>query len=173
MSYVHMKNRSLLIFYLLSICLSACGQSQSFDEMLNSMYKHTVPLISVQQLKYELESDSTIVILDAREKNEYNVSHIKNARYVGYDDFNIKSVSDISKDAKIIVNCSVGYRSERIGEKLKKANYTNVSNLYGGIFSWVNQGYPVYTSDNTITNKIHAYSEKWGIWLKKGEKVYE
>ena len=173
MSYVHMKNRSLLIFYLLSICLSACGQSQSFDEMLNSMYKHTVPLISVQQLKYELESDSTIVILDAREKNEYNVSHIKNARYVGYDGFNIKSVSDISKDAKIIVNCSVGYRSERIGEKLKKANYTNVSNLYGGIFSWVNQGYPVYTSDNTITNKVHAYSEKWGIWLKKGEKVYE
>ncbi|PCH64871.1 MAG: rhodanese [Bacteroidetes bacterium] len=141
--------------------------------MLNSMYKHSVPLIKAQQLNQVLASDSTIVILDAREKKEYNVSHIKNARYVGFEDFNIESVRDLSKDTKIIVNCSVGYRSERIGEKLIKANYTNVSNLYGGIFSWVNHDYPVYTSDNRITNKVHAYSEKWSIWLKKGEKVYE
>jgi len=167
------KSGLLLLFPLLSVCFSAFGQSQSFDEMLNSMYKHTVPLINVQQLKDILESDSTMVILDAREEREYNVSHIKNARYVGYEDFNTESVSDISKDTKIILNCSVGYRSERIGEQLIKANYTNVSNLYGGIFSWINQGYPVYTSDNMITNKVHAYSEKWGIWLKKGEKVYE
>jgi len=32
------------------------------------------------------------------------------------------------------VYCSLGIRSEVIAKKLKKAGYTNVFNLYGGIF---------------------------------------
>jgi hypothetical protein len=65
----------------------------------------------------------------------------------------------------------VGARSEKITEELLKKGYSDVSNLYGGIFEWVNEGKPVYTN-NRKTTKVHAYSMAWGIWLKQGEKVY-
>ena len=46
-------------------------------------------------------------------------------------------------------------------------------NLRGGIFDWVNMGYPVYDKEGNETQKIHAYDKSWGKWLIKGEKVYE
>ena len=76
------------------------------------------------------------------------------------------------KDASIVIYCSVGVRSEKIGEKLIAAGYTNVKNLYGSIFEWVNEGNAVYNMNGKATNRVHAYSKTWGIWLKKGVKVY-
>ena len=60
---------------------------------------------------------------------------------VGYDDFDVKRLEEISKNTKIVTYCSVGYRSERIGEKLMKQGFTDVSNLKGSLFKWANQGY--------------------------------
>ena len=140
--------------------------------MLKLMYKNTVPAIKPEQVLFEMKRDSNLIILDTREKEEFTVSHIRNAKYVGYDHFEIDSLKGVSKNTRIIVYCSVGYRSERIGEKLIKTGYTSVSNLYGGIFEWVNNDYPVVDMNNQKTNKIHAYSKLWGKWLIKGEKVY-
>ena len=42
---------------------------------------------------------------------------------VGFKDFDLSMVDDLPKDAIIVTYCSVGYRSERIGEKLKKAGF--------------------------------------------------
>ena len=46
--------------------------------------------------------------------------------------------------------CSIGKRSEKVTQKLKKAGYNNVSNLYGGIFEWVNQGNEVVDTNNKV-----------------------
>jgi rhodanese-related sulfurtransferase len=113
-----------------------------------------------------------VFLLDAREREEYEVSHLKNARFVGFKEFDIESVKDISKNAPIVVYCSIGVRSEKIGEKLLAAGYTNVRNCYGSIFEWVNQGNVVVDMDNKPTQKVHAYNKKWGVWVKKGERVY-
>ena len=100
------------------------------------------------------------------------MSHIGGAVWIGYDDFDISRMKGIPKDKKIIVYCFVGARSEKISNKLISNGYKNVSNMYGGIFEWVNQNYPVYTNQNKPTNKVHAYGRSWGIWLKNAEKVY-
>jgi len=71
------------------------------------------------------------------------------------------------------VYCSLGIRSEDIAEKLKKAGYNNVLNLYGGIFEWKNKDFTVYNSEGTQTEKIHTFSKEWSKWLTKGIKVYE
>jgi 3-mercaptopyruvate sulfurtransferase SseA len=60
----------------------------------------------------------------------------------------------------------------RLPARSKKAGFENVYNLYGGIFQWINEGYELVNQDGKPTNKIHAYSKTWGIWLNKGEKVY-
>lgn len=135
--------------------------------MLYTLLDHSVTEIAVK----EAIGNDSIIFLDARSLAEYNVSHIKDAIHVGYDNFSFESVPSDAKDKPIVVYCSVGYRSEKIAEKLNENGYKNVSNLYGGIFEWVNQGNPVYQGDTTTQN-VHAYDKTWGIWLNKGHKVY-
>lgn len=145
----------------------------TYHEMLNTMYRKTVPLYSINDLKENTDNEK-IRILDTREHNEFKVSHIPQAIFVGYNDFSTESVENLNKiDDIIIVYCSVGYRSERIGEKLIEMGFDNVYNLYGGIFEWVNAGYPIWDSDNNITQSIHPYDSNWGKWLEKGNKAYE
>lgn len=167
-----MIRKSGILFLFISVFLTSCAQEKDYHTMLKLLYKNTVPIVKPEQASFEMKRDSTIVILDTREKEEYTVSHIRNAKYVGYDHFEIDSLKSIPKNTRIIVYCSVGYRSERIGEKLSKIGFTNVSNLYGGIFEWINNDYSVVDMNNKQTSKVHAYSKLWGKWLTKGEKVY-
>jgi rhodanese-related sulfurtransferase len=148
----------------------AC-ENKAFDTMLESLLKFTVPTISCKQL---YENRPHFYVLDARERPEYDVSHIVSARHIGYDKFDFSTIKDIPKDAAIVVYCSVGYRSEKIGEKLLTAGFTNVKNLYGSLFEWVNQGFPVVNNYEMKTHKIHAYNKAWGLWLTGAEvqKVY-
>ena len=144
-------------------------QSSAYDLTLKTLLSHSVPEVSVSQVK-EMPN---VLLLDAREWNEFKVSHIKHARHVGYDHFDIGKLQSINKKQKIVVYCSVGYRSEKISERLKKDGFTDVSNLYGGIFEWVNQGNAVVDETGKVTENIHAYSKTWGVWLNKGVKVYD
>ena len=73
----------------------------------------------------------------------------------------------------MVVYCSVGYRSERIGEKMQKMGFENVSNLYGGIFDWKNQGNTVINLNQEPTDSVHTYNRNWSQWLYNGIKVYD
>jgi rhodanese-related sulfurtransferase len=159
-----MKN-ALLFIFLLACTLSEAQNPEGFDEMVDGYVKGTVTLAKPTQLKFEMSKNSDIVVLDSREKSEYDVSHIKGARFVGYKDFDIESLSDISKDTKVYVYCSIGYRSEKIGEKLQKVGFTKVYNLYGGIFNWANAGYPIENEKGKLTKEVHGYNRKWSKWI--------
>ena len=168
-----MKN-NLLITFLLMYSLISCAQvpaerphtvNPEFDKEISSTISFTIPTMGVEELKNETE---TIYILDAREKKEYEVSHIPNARYVGYNKLKKAAFADIPKDAKVVLYCSIGYRSEKIGEKIRKKGFTNVHNLYGSIFEWVNQGYEVVDMDGNPTKKVHTYNKQWSQWVEEG-----
>jgi rhodanese-related sulfurtransferase len=141
--------------------------SGAYNLLLKTLLTHTVPEVSVADLTL---SHGTL-LLDAREKPEYQVSHIANAILVGYDKLDLSTLKNVDKHKPIIVYCSVGYRSEKVAEKLISQGFTNVKNLYGGIFEWKNEGKEVI-NDQGITENVHAFSRTWGIWLKKGNKVY-
>ena len=105
-------------------------------------------------------------------RKEFDVSHIKGAILVGYDSLDLSALDKIDKSKEVVVYCSVGYRSEKVSEKLENIGFKNVSNLYGGIFEWKNQEQPIVTPKKEPTEEVHAYSKVWGIWLNKGKKVY-
>ena len=156
-----------LIPFLFSIVLSA---QSTIPKVLKKLNRESVPYIKVNEIK----SEDNIVFLDAREPKEFNVSHIENAINVGYNKFESENITSIleDKNAKIVVYCSVGVRSERIGEKLLKLGYKNVYNLFGGIFEWKNNGQKVVNNQNQETEQIHVFSKKWGAYLNNGIKVY-
>ena len=144
-------------------------ENPAFNLMLKSLLSHSVNEINVQQADSLMKEEA--VFVDARERNEHQVSAIHGAVWVGYDTLNLSLTDTLDKSKPIVVYCSVGYRSEKVAEKIRDRGFSRVYNLYGGIFEWINQGYPVYKSGGK-TNQIHAYNRVWGIWLKKGEKVY-
>ena len=153
----------------LSILFSAVAQKK-LERTLKLLHSESVPYIYVN----ELQSTEGTIIMDARKKTEYEVSHLKDAIWVGYKAFEKDAITNTfaDKDTPIVVYCSIGVRSEDIGEKLQKAGYTNVKNLYGGIFEWKNQGNPVYR-DQMETDSVHTFNKQWGKLLNSGVKVYD
>ncbi|SDG48446.1 rhodanese-like domain-containing protein [Psychroflexus sediminis] len=164
-----MKPRLILLILIFPLL----AYSQSIDEAIQKYNEHKVEYISVQELAELKDSDRNIKLLDTRQASEYSISHIQNAIYAGYENFKLTAIQDkINKQDTIVVYCSIGVRSEDIGERLQKADYKHVFNLYGGIFDWVNQGRKVYDQKGEPTEKIHAYDIFWSRYLKKGQKVY-
>ncbi|NVK07466.1 MAG: rhodanese-like domain-containing protein [Tenacibaculum sp.] len=163
-----MKN---LIFLIFLISVNSFSQ-KNLQQLLKKYNTESVPYISISELQKEKE----VILLDAREPKEFEVSHLKNAMCVGYDFFNLEDTLvklPKNKNTKIVVYCSLGIRSEDIAEKLQKEGFTNIFNLYGGIFEWKNQGNITVNLQNNPTEKVHAFNKEWSKWLHKGEKVYE
>ncbi len=142
----------------------------SIDSLLTKYNNKSVSYITIKEFK-ELKNP---IILDTREQKEFDVSHIENAYCVGYDKFSSKKINEKFKNYldTIIVYCSVGIRSEKIGYKLKKLGYKNVYNLYGGIFGWKNNNQKVVNNNQIPTENVHAFSKEWSKYLIKGKKVY-
>ena len=156
---------------LFSLDMARC-QTKDYKEKLESLYNHSVPIILSKDLEYELDNGLPLIILDTRSAEEYEVSHLNGARLVDYDHFEKKDVIDIPQNSRIIVYCSVGYRSEKIGEELLEMGYADVRNLYGGIFQWKNDGFEVVNKQSVETDSVHTYNKSWSKWLDNGIKVY-
>jgi len=163
-----LTNLFILLFF---IAINVSAQ-KTLDDLLQQYNTHSISYTSVEELKM-LQTNEEILILDAREKQEYDVSHIPGSKYVGFNNFDIEKISKeiINKNTQIVIYCSLGIRSEKIGEKLEKEGYTNVKNLYGGIFEWKNKGYIVVDNTGKETEDIHTFSPAWSKWLTNGNKV--
>lgn len=142
-----------------------------FEKEVDSYLNYSVPAITVKNL---IQIKDNVVLLDAREVKEYAVSHIPGANYIGFDDFDESVLAGIDKDQRIVVYCSIGYRSEKIGEKLKKLGYKNTYNLFGSIFEWANAGQPLVDQNGQETHMLHTFNKKWSKWVIEGkvEKVW-
>jgi len=152
---------------LTSVLAQQVVDNKAFDSMLQGLLAHSVSELGPEAIAL----DPNVILLDAREKAEFNISHLQEAIWVGFDDFKLKRVKHLDKNKKVVVYCSVGYRSEKIAERIQKAGFTDVHNLYGGIFEWVHQGHKIYDKKG-VTQKVHTFNEEWSQWLTKGIKIY-
>ncbi|MDR7131714.1 rhodanese-related sulfurtransferase [Algoriphagus sp. 4150] len=143
------------------------AQSLAYKALLSTLYDADFPVLKPSQVT----DLSNYQVLDTREKDEFEVSHLKDAEWVGYDTFSLDNIASFDKEQPVLVYCTVGARSQNIGKKLKDAGFKEVYNLYGGLIGWVNEDKPIYQG-RSPTKKVHTYSQSWGIWLTKGEKVF-
>lgn len=163
-----MKYIKLIVAYMILFSSCIFGQVNSewpkvkdekYNKRLNFLLSGSVPFMEVSTLETNIEQ---YTLLDTRDREEYEVSHIPGAVFVG-PDFDLKNVEGLDREKPVVVYCSVGYRSEKYGEKLLKAGFAEVSNLYGGIFEWLNAGNNVAVGNEVLENKlIHTYNASWG-----------
>ena len=106
------------------------------------------------------------LLLDVREKEEYEVSHLKDAVLAVSEKEALKALEGIPPDRPVVLYCSVGYRSSEMAGFLQKRGYEKVYNLEGSIFAWANEGKPVYRGEERV-RVVHPYDRVWGKLLKK------
>jgi len=108
-------------------------------------------------------SGEELVLLDVRSPEEQTVSELFGARRVDARQPDLDSLV-IPEDAKVVVYCSIGYRSAALIEDLKRAGIEHVYNLEGGLFDWANQGRPIYRGEERV-DEVHPFNRIWGLLL--------
>lgn len=161
----------LFLFGAASGSLFAGGSAESFDEALESIYEGRHNLITADELVELIDSGaigSEVYLLDIRSDEEWQVSRIEGAEYIGYDGFSLDEVSHIPKDARVILYCAVGWRSGRVGRTMRDAGFSNLQDLYGGILLWADEGRPM-RNDQGEAHRVHGSQRRWGRWVQNPE----
>lgn len=101
------------------------------------MYYSAVPEIDVEQLAILLaESDSSLQLIDVRERSEVAIAQIEGFGIYPLSEFkqwSSKIFSDLKPEAKTIVMCHHGMRSAQLCQWLLVRGFSQVQNVRGGI----------------------------------------
>lgn len=110
--------------------------------------------------QHEAGSDGQdIVLVDVREKIEWNEGHIPGAVHVprGYLELQIEeAVPDKSKT--VVLYCAGGVRSLMAGNTLKQMGYPNAISMSGGFGQWKNSGLPFVQPRTLSESQSKRYS---------------
>lgn len=104
--------------------------------------KTRVREVSVEETRKALKSRRARVI-DVREDNEWNESHIKGAEHLGKGiiERDIEKFAP-GKSSKLILYCGGGFRAALAADSLQRMGYTNVRSMAGGWRAWNDAGGP-------------------------------
>jgi rhodanese-related sulfurtransferase len=91
--------------------------------------------LSVVQLKKELETDPQTVLLDVRDKWEYDLCHIDGSINISLSEIAEKKDA-LGKQPRTVVICHHGMRSAMAAEYLISEGFREIVNLEGGIDAW-------------------------------------
>ncbi len=90
---------------------------------------------------------SNAVVLDVRNDAEFASGHITDAKHIPVEQLEDR-LAELRKykDKPVLVNCQSGIRSAKACSILLKHEFSQVSNLEGGINAWVQAKLPVVKS---------------------------
>ncbi len=91
---------------------------------------------------YALYQQNDVFVLDVREQFEWDEFHIPNTTLIPLGEL-AGRVNEVPRDAKIVVVCRSGNRSQEGRDILKQAGFENVTSMNGGVVDWRASGYPV------------------------------
>ena len=101
-----------------------------------------MPQIPVDELRYRIEENRRLQIIDVRLPGEYASGHVPGAISVPLAHLE-KQVSTISSGLPTAVICASGYRSSAATSVLERHRFNEIYNVVGGTNGWVNAGYEV------------------------------
>jgi rhodanese-related sulfurtransferase len=102
--------------------------------------------VSAQQL-VDLVNRENALVLDVRDKKEFDVGHIVDAVNIPYTSLEAR-LSELAehRSRPVVVACKMGQHSGAAGTLLRKNGFENVRRLTGGVTEWRNQNLPVVKS---------------------------
>src|SRR5689334_11208250 len=104
--------------------------------------KEKITEVSPQDAARKVESGAAVLI-DVREKDEWDEQHIPKAIHVSRGRLEGEIEEKVTDpNATIIVHCGGGGRSALAAETLQRMGYKNVMSLSGGLKAWKKAGLP-------------------------------
>jgi adenylyltransferase/sulfurtransferase len=102
--------------------------------------------VTPMALKASIDRGEKVVLVDVREPREYELCHLEGARLLPLGQLPAR-MNELDKRGQIVVYCHVGVRSTQAVSFLRRAGFSNVRNLLGGIDAWAQEadsGMPRY-----------------------------
>jgi len=113
--------------------------------LLPSLKKSTggVPNVAPSEA-VNLINRANAVVLDVRDDTEYATGHIPDAVHIPVADLEAR-IGELKKYANkpVLVHCQSGVRSGKACEILRKAEFTQLHHLQGGLNAWVGAKLPI------------------------------
>lgn len=97
-----------------------------------------VPEIDVETLKKRLDNGDKFVLLDVREKFEYDIARISGAKLIPLGELHSR-MSELDSADEIVIHCKVGGRSAQAVRELQAAGFSKLWNVEGGILAWADR----------------------------------
>jgi adenylyltransferase/sulfurtransferase len=94
-----------------------------------------VPAITVQELKAKRDQCEKFVLLDVREKFEFDICRLPNAKLIPLSELPSR-MSELDSADEIVIHCKTGVRSAKALKLLKEAGFGKLWNVTGGIQAW-------------------------------------
>ena len=158
----------LLVFAVLFVALVAASQLRS--EMLSVLIDLRFPNVEWVDTKtlarwMDAPPSEAPLLLDVRSDEEFAVSHLLGAIRIEPGRQTFESLP-IEESRPVVVYCSVGYRSAAIIDALRASGIEDVHNLRGGVFTWANEGRPLFR-DGVPASRVHPYGSPWSLLLRR------
>jgi phage shock protein E len=118
------------------------GQHTGFEKLVAGA-KKKITEISPQDAAAKLKSSEAIIV-DVREKDEWDEEHIPGAMHMSRGTIELDIEEKVpDTNAMIICHCGGGGRSALAAESLQKMGYKNVRSMAGGFKAWKVAGLPM------------------------------
>ncbi len=126
-------------------------------------------LLSPSDFETKLQSTSG-KLLDVRTPDEFALDHLANAQNLDFYSPNFdQEINKLDKSGTYFVYCQRGGRSAEAFAKLKKAGFTNVYELEGGVTNWEKAGKPLEKAEAKVATSgmtVEQYNE-----MVKSQKI--
>ncbi|MBN2731646.1 MAG: hypothetical protein JXR26_04360 [Balneolaceae bacterium] len=121
----------------------AKSHSQRFVTLVNDALTR-VDEISADEVKEKLDEEANFKLLDVREREEWEKSHIAGAEHLSKGIIERDIEDEVpDHDEELVLYCGGGYRSALAADNLQKMGYRNVKSLKGGFRTWTEAGLPI------------------------------
>lgn len=107
----------------------------------------------------EDSDDEDLVLIDVRERDEYEQGAIPGARFIPRGFLDVKIEREVpEKDKTVVLHCAGGVRSAMAAYDLQEIGYENVISMKGGFNQWEELGLPTETPRTMTDEQRDRYS---------------
>ena len=136
-----LQGRGYLIFRYRDRRLYEMSEHKRFEKLVADAKKN-ITEISPQDAAAKSQSAGAVIV-DVREKDEWEEEHIPNATHLSRGTIELDIEEKVpDRNALIICHCGGGGRSALAAESLQKMGYKNVRSMAGGFKAWKAAGLP-------------------------------
>ena len=106
----------------------------------NFFSKPTIAEITPEETRTKQKAGA--VIVDVREPSEWREGHIPGAVHIPLGSLSGR-LHELDPSQEIVTVCRSGHRSMTAAQVMQRAGFSRVSNMAGGMISWMRQRFPV------------------------------